>query len=136
MDVFTLFDSKFGGGGVNVKGAWCTKCVEDCDEKDDVGWVPLSVVASNEAVVTLWRKFLQNAERRRDDLERANAAHQLQQQLAWRRLTTEAEDMLCTRCPACHIAFLFEDGCVAMKCVAADHPGICHFCCYCDMVGA
>ena len=153
MDVFTLFDNKFGGGGVNLKGAWCTKCVEDCDEKDDVGWIPLrfvlalylvrldyadifySVVASNEAVVTLWRKFLQIAERRMDDLDKANAAHQLQQQLAWRRLLTAAEEMLCTRCPMCHVAFLFEDGCVALKCLA-DHPGICHFCCYCDMVGA
>lgn len=41
MDVFTLFDKKFGGGGVNVKGAWCSKCVEDCEEKDDVGWLLL-----------------------------------------------------------------------------------------------
>jgi hypothetical protein len=41
MDVFTMFDNKFGGGGVNLKGAWCTMCLEDCDEKEEVGWVPL-----------------------------------------------------------------------------------------------
>lgn len=151
MDVFTLFDKKFGGGGVNLKGAWCTKCVEDCDEKDDVGWVPLrfgtaslqmdyadmfySAVASKESVVTQWRNFLQIAERRKDDLDKANAAHQLQQQQAWKRFLITAEELLCTRCPMCQTAFLFEDGCVALKCVA-DHPGLCWFCCYCDMVGA
>jgi hypothetical protein len=41
MDVFTMCDLKFGGGGVNLKGAWCTVCLEDCDEKEEVGWVPL-----------------------------------------------------------------------------------------------
>ena len=91
------------------------------------------VVASNEAVVTQWRKYLQISERRRDDIEKENAAHQMQQQLPWKLFVAAAEELLCTRCPLCMQAFLFEDGCVALKCIN-DHPGLCWFCCYCDMV--
>ena len=107
---------------VGLHSCWVTACLH-------------SVVAGKESVVTIWRNFLQIAERRKDDLDKANAAHQLQQQQAWKRSLATAELMLCTRCPLCKTAFLFEDGCVALKCLA-DHTGICYFCCFCDLVGA
>ena len=149
-DSFSRFDNKFGGGGVNTKGAWCSNCVEDCDEKEDVGWFCLryvfclvfnfallhirSMVAGNEVVVTPWRMLLQMAERRRDEQQKALAAQQLQQQPAWMAFVANAEVTLCMRCPSCLTALQFdEDDCVALKCLL-DHPGQCHFCSYCDMV--
>jgi hypothetical protein len=137
MDSFLMFHSKFGGGGVTRVGAWCLTCIDGNEVAKEVGLFPLALVAHDEATVTQWRQHLAVAEHRAAEISKQNLLDEIAQLPEWRRLLESSKEVLCTRCPVCFSPFLFEDGCVALKCTNANsHPGNApaFFCCYCDLV--
>jgi hypothetical protein len=84
----------------------------------------------DDATFSAWnRSLMQSRERELAAQFQAELQRQMTQAEAQRHAQYVRNEILTISCPRCHVAFLYEGGCLAMNCKAGACP--CGFCAYC-----